>query len=74
MVFFRTLLPDARSLSKNKGLVNQERSNVTILSSNAPQALKPIRESVRSEPNRPRVLRDQKVLPEVRNRPLLQGE
>ena len=41
MVFFRTPLPDARSLSKNKGLVNQGRSDVTIVSSNAPQALKP---------------------------------
>ena len=30
-----------------------------------------VRETVRSESNRPRVLRDQKVLPEVRNRPLL---
>ena len=29
------------------------------------------RETVRSESNWPRVLRDQKVLPEVRNRPLL---
>ena len=29
------------------------------------------RETVRSESNRPRVRRDQKVLPEVRNRPLL---
>ena len=31
-------------------------------------------ETVRSESNRPRVLRDQKVLPEVRNRPLLLRE
>ena len=30
-----------------------------------------VRETVRSESNRPRVLREQKVLPEVRNRPLL---
>ena len=28
------------ALSKNKGLVNQGRSDVTIVSSNAPQALK----------------------------------
>ena len=33
-----------------------------------------VRETVRSESNRPRVLRDQKVLPEVRNRPLLLRE
>ena len=31
-------------------------------------------ETVRSESNRPRVLREQKVLPEVRNRPLLLRE
>ena len=33
-----------------------------------------VRETVRSESNRPRVLRDQKVLPEDRNRPLLLRE
>ena len=33
-----------------------------------------VRETVRSESNRPRVLREQKVLPEVRNRPLLLRE
>ena len=33
-----------------------------------------VRETVRSESNRPRVLRDQKVLPEVPNRPLLLRE
>ena len=33
-----------------------------------------VRETVRSESNRPRVLRDQKVLPEVRNRLLLLRE
>ena len=33
-----------------------------------------VRETVRSESNRPRVLRDQKVFPEVRNRPLLPRE
>ena len=33
-----------------------------------------VRETVRSESNRPRVLRDQKVLPEVRNQPLLLRE
>ena len=33
-----------------------------------------VRETVRSESNRPRVLRDQKVVPEVRNRPLLLRE
>ena len=33
-----------------------------------------VRETVRSESNRPRVLRDQKVLPDVRNRPLLLRE
>ena len=30
-----------------------------------------VRETVRSESNRPQVLREQKVLPDVRNRPLL---
>ena len=33
-----------------------------------------VRETVGSESNRPRVLREQKVLPEVRNRPLLLRE
>ena len=33
-----------------------------------------VRETVRSESNRPRALRDQKVHPEVRNRPLLRRE
>ena len=33
-----------------------------------------VRETVRSESTRPRVLRDQKVFPEVRNRPLLLRE
>ena len=33
-----------------------------------------VRETVRSESNRPGALRDQKVLPEVRNRPLLLRE
>ena len=33
-----------------------------------------VHETVRSESNRPRVLRDQKVLPEVRNRLLLLRE
>ena len=33
-----------------------------------------VRETVRSESNRPRVLQDHKMLPEVRNRPLLLRE
>ena len=33
-----------------------------------------VRETVRSESNRPRVIRDQKVLPEFRNQPLLLRE
>ena len=59
-----------RGVFDNKYLRNRLRSRtrVQIVSWNV------VCEIVRSESNRPRVLREQKVLPEVRNRPLLQRE